>query len=258
VLGIQPEAVMSLPFEDGGNTTHMLVKGFDGQIPDVDLDDDGVIDTPAWSEVIDHVSVVAGSDANGDPLDGTLVYGFPGPPVVVGPMGAPPGKLGPQEAPYHVWRAPGWDPVKGWRPRGSVVACWSIGPPDPVGGLDTPGQEQALGGLSTSLGGNTAFSYRGGGAGNLYMILGSAPPFPGLPGDPYLAFLLTSPNSLISPSLGFLDASGSTTASWGPGPLAQGALGGFVGAAFDHVLVELDGSLSPVGWSNFLPFQILP
>ena len=56
----------SIPFELGDNLTVLLVTGFTGNIDDdVDTDNDGVIDNPLWTEVLDDVALVEEANPNG-------------------------------------------------------------------------------------------------------------------------------------------------------------------------------------------------
>ncbi len=99
-----------LVFENGDNTTHLLVRGFYGSLDqDLDTDDDGVLDVGAWTEIVDKVAIIAEPNP---PVSAAWHYGPPS----VGPDGS--------LTPMHVY----FD--------GSV---WRIGPGDPNVGCDTPG-----------------------------------------------------------------------------------------------------------------------
>ena len=53
------DLTLGLDFENGDNVTHLLVSSFMGAVgDDVDLDDDGVIDAPAWAGIFDGVALV--------------------------------------------------------------------------------------------------------------------------------------------------------------------------------------------------------
>lgn len=56
-LGIA-DLITSLNFENSDTVTHAIVLGYDDSITDIDIDDDGVIDTPAWTEIIDSVTAL--------------------------------------------------------------------------------------------------------------------------------------------------------------------------------------------------------
>ncbi len=77
-----PDYTDSLNFENGDTVTHMIVSGFTGSTgDDVDTNDDGMIDAPAWTSVIDMVSIFS-------PVDDTLTYGtdIAGPDGPFGPV----------------------------------------------------------------------------------------------------------------------------------------------------------------------------
>jgi hypothetical protein len=101
------DLITDLNFENSNNVTHLVVRDFSGSIgTDLDSDDDGVLDSTPWSEVVDCVALVE-TVGSGD-----LVYCFD----TVGPDGP--------FVPGHAYDCPGG---------------WQIGPFDPVGGDDTPG-----------------------------------------------------------------------------------------------------------------------
>ncbi len=103
------DLVGTLDFENGDNVTHLVVRDFTGaKDDDLDVDDDGTLDTTPWSEVVDCVALIE------DPAGGDLVYCD----TQVGPDGT--------FVPAHVFVC-----TDGWR----------IGPFDPVGGKDTPGAD---------------------------------------------------------------------------------------------------------------------
>lgn len=53
------DLVTNLNFENGGNQTYMLVRGFTGANgQDLDTDDDGTLDAMPWSEVLDCVALI--------------------------------------------------------------------------------------------------------------------------------------------------------------------------------------------------------
>ena len=62
LFGTVPNQLADLQFEGSDNVTHMLVAGYSGVLnQDLDTDDDGVLDTLAWTEVVDAVSVLESS-----------------------------------------------------------------------------------------------------------------------------------------------------------------------------------------------------
>ncbi|MCH8913297.1 MAG: hypothetical protein IIA33_06975, partial [Planctomycetes bacterium] len=59
-----PDLVTNLNFENSDNVTHMVVFGFTGEAGmDVDTDDDGVIDNPQWSSIVNCIALVETPDA---------------------------------------------------------------------------------------------------------------------------------------------------------------------------------------------------
>lgn len=49
----------NLNFENSDNVTHLLVTGFTGAVgDDIDTDDDGVIDNPIWTSVVDCIALI--------------------------------------------------------------------------------------------------------------------------------------------------------------------------------------------------------
>jgi len=70
---------LTLSFENSDNVTHMLVAGFTGANgDDLDVDDDGVLDSMPWSYIVDWVSIVE------TPTTGDKYYS----PRTVGPDGS--------------------------------------------------------------------------------------------------------------------------------------------------------------------------
>jgi hypothetical protein len=107
-LGAAADLITSLNFENRDNVTHLLVSTFNGSKgDDLDLDDDGLLDTAPWLEVVDSLAFI---DSIGS---GDRVYS--------------PHRLGPKDnrAPGHAFRAPGGGP---WQ-AGTMTM-----------GDDTPGQ----------------------------------------------------------------------------------------------------------------------
>lgn len=84
------DVVTLLNFENGDNSTHLLVRGFSGHLDqDLDLDNDCHLDVRPWREVIDGVALMV--EAN-PPLTTECHYGDPG--AVAGPDGSfPPGSV---------------------------------------------------------------------------------------------------------------------------------------------------------------------
>ncbi len=100
----------TLNFENSDNVTHLLVEGFTGESgDDLDIDDDGTLDTTPWTSVVDSVALIE-TVGSGD-----LVYSA----TTVGPDGS--------FVPAHVYRC----------------ASWEIGAFDSAGGDDTPGAVNA-------------------------------------------------------------------------------------------------------------------
>ena len=103
-----------LNFENGENVTHLLVRNFTGLInADLDTNDDGVLDSTPWSEIVDSVAFCL-TNASA-PAVGTEWWYSPN---RVGPDGT--------FVPGHVYRC-------------TPSNDWSIGPFAPIGGKDTPG-----------------------------------------------------------------------------------------------------------------------
>lgn len=100
----------NLNFENSDNVTHLLVRDFNGVIgDDLDIDDDGVLDSEPWSAVVDEIALVE------TPFAGEKVYAT----NRVGPDGS--------FVPCHVYRQP------------DATGNWLIGQFDPISGDDTPG-----------------------------------------------------------------------------------------------------------------------
>lgn len=109
--------------ENGDNVTHLLVRNLrEGIGADVDLNDDGIVDSPAWLEVLDAVGVI--EEAN-PPQDTEFAYGEALGGSDVGPDG--------DFLPGHVWRCAN-DP-----------GTWGIGTFDTAdpNATDTPGAMNA-------------------------------------------------------------------------------------------------------------------
>ncbi|MHC4261599.1 MAG: hypothetical protein ACYSWX_03690 [Planctomycetota bacterium] len=74
----------SLPFENSENTNHLVVSGITAsQGDDLDVDDDGVLDSTPWTAIIDSIAVVADLASVTDPIYVTPLTGpdgsfFPG------------------------------------------------------------------------------------------------------------------------------------------------------------------------------------
>lgn len=82
------DVILPLDFENGDNVTHLLVSNFSGAVgDDVDLDDDGVIDSPAWLGIFDGIGVIETLTPDlggGEEHEYATSLGLP----VVGPDGA--------------------------------------------------------------------------------------------------------------------------------------------------------------------------
>lgn len=99
----------TLNFENSDNVTHLLVAGFSGSLgDDLDMDDDGMLDTLPWLNILDSIALLE------SPGTGDQVYS----PIQLGPSGG--------LVPAHVYRA---------SPNGQ----WAIGAMEI--GQDTPGTE---------------------------------------------------------------------------------------------------------------------
>jgi uncharacterized repeat protein (TIGR01451 family) len=113
----EADLTTSLNFENGDNVTHMLVDNFTGSNgDDLDTDDDGILDSTPWDEVIDCVALVSTVGS------GNQVYCV----TTVGPDGS-------------------FLPAQ-------VSACagsWHIGQFDPVDGDDTPNHPNSCDGSTT-------------------------------------------------------------------------------------------------------------
>ena len=100
----------SLNFENSDNVTHLLVRNFTGAVgDDLDTDDDGVLDSEPFSDVVDSVALVETVGS------GEQIYSD----TTVGPDGS--------FVPGHVFRLP------------DATGDFQIGAFDPVGSADTPG-----------------------------------------------------------------------------------------------------------------------
>jgi hypothetical protein len=107
----------SLNFENSDNVTHLLVFNFTGSDgTDLDTNDDGVLDSTPWEEEIDRIALV---EEENPPTATVFHYGPPsiGPEIVGKSMFVP----------GHVYRCV---------PTGE----WTIGPFDPLIGVDSPGE----------------------------------------------------------------------------------------------------------------------
>lgn len=61
--GIEGAFEMSLNFEDNDNVTHLLVRGCEASLgADLDVDDDGRLDSRPWQSVVDGVALSEGVD----------------------------------------------------------------------------------------------------------------------------------------------------------------------------------------------------
>jgi hypothetical protein len=68
-LGVATGAIVNLNFENSDNVTHVLVMNFYGSNgDDLDLDDDGVLDSEPWTSTVDGVQIIE------DPTGGDLTY----------------------------------------------------------------------------------------------------------------------------------------------------------------------------------------
>jgi hypothetical protein len=70
---------------EGGTVTLLLVDGFNGNVgDDIDVDDDGVIDNPRWTTILDGISVTKGAASDHTYAEVTLTASFDGGGSVVG------------------------------------------------------------------------------------------------------------------------------------------------------------------------------
>jgi hypothetical protein len=116
-FGAAADFEVSLNLENSDNVTHLLVSGFTGATSDdLDMDDDGVLETLPWAGLIDGLALI--EDSAIPPTGTEFHYAGQLALPVVGPDGS--------AVPGHVYRLPDGGPFQ-------------IGPFDPVGGLDTPG-----------------------------------------------------------------------------------------------------------------------
>ncbi|MCH7719556.1 MAG: hypothetical protein IH988_01015 [Planctomycetes bacterium] len=108
-----PDLIGVLDFENSDNVTHLLVSDFSGlEDDDVDIDDDGVLDSEPWSAIIDCIGLVETVDS------GDLIYCD----TTIGPDGT--------FVPAHVYRCE------------DCSGDWVIGLFDPLD-FDTPGELNA-------------------------------------------------------------------------------------------------------------------
>lgn len=104
------DLTIEINFENSDNVTHLLVRNFTASKgSDLDTNDDGVLDSTPWSEIIDSVSLVE------TPTSGDKYYSA----TTIGPDSF--------FVPAHVYR------------QTDISGDWVIGLYDPVGGKDTPG-----------------------------------------------------------------------------------------------------------------------
>jgi len=110
-----PDLLAGLNFENSDNVTHLLVRDFNGAVrDDLDTDDDGVLDSTPWSEVLDAVALVE-TVGSGD-----LIYSE----TTIGPDGT--------FVPGHALRCPDGG---GWQ-----VGGFTLGTDDTPGAANCSGQ----------------------------------------------------------------------------------------------------------------------
>jgi hypothetical protein len=103
----------SLNFENSDNVTHLLVSGFSGANgDDLDIDDDGTLDSTPWATIESCIGLVESIDS------GDHIYCA----ETVGPDGS--------FVPSHPFQCP-------------ALGGWVIGEHDPLDGDDTPGADNA-------------------------------------------------------------------------------------------------------------------
>ncbi len=111
------DLVTDLPFENSDSVTHALVFNFTGLVgDDLDVDNDGTLDSMPWQSMIDSLGIVEGDTPDCKTID--FVYSS----TTVGPD-----KTG---VPQHVYLC-------------TPDSVWVSGPLDPDGGDDTPGEANA-------------------------------------------------------------------------------------------------------------------
>lgn len=111
------DLVTSLNLENGDNVTHMLVTGFSGSLAqDFDANNDCVLDTLPWTEIIDRVAMIREQN----PPSATECHYGTSPVDTIGPDGIVP--------PSHILRCP------------DGTGTWQIGPFDIGLLIDTPGK----------------------------------------------------------------------------------------------------------------------
>jgi hypothetical protein len=116
-FGSAADLELSINLENSDNVTHLLVSGFAGTTSDdLDMNDDGVLETLPWTGIVDGVALI--EDAAVPPTGTEYHYAGQLALPVVGPDGS--------AVPGHVYRLPDG-------------GAFQIGPFDPVDGLDTPG-----------------------------------------------------------------------------------------------------------------------
>lgn len=94
-LGVA-DLTTDLIFENSDNVTHMLVTNFTGaQGDDLDIDDDGVLDSTPWDAIVDLIAVI---EEDNPPTDTEYHYG----PPAVGPDTSTGGSF----MPSHITRCP--------------------------------------------------------------------------------------------------------------------------------------------------------
>ncbi len=183
-----------LNFENSDNVTVALVYNFTGSIDtDVDTDNDGVIDAPAWTTIIDSIALVENTDM---PPSGTEWW--------YGPF------VGPDEGGF----------VPGHAFRCETAGTWTVGPFDPSSGLDTPGTPNEACGASSCVGdlvSSGTFSPPPDGvvdAADLAFLLGEWGPNPGSPAD------FVNSGTFAPPPDGVVDAAdlANLLGGWGPCP----------------------------------------
>jgi len=118
-----PDLVVWLNLENHDNLTHLLVRGFRGELGmDLDPGDVGRLECEPWDERLDGVATIT---AMIPPTPGAEWWYAP-------PVG--PKRDG--TTPYHIRRDPRC---------GTFCGIWQIGPDDPVHGHDTPGRPNRSG-----------------------------------------------------------------------------------------------------------------
>lgn len=116
-----PDVIKNFSFENSDNVTHALIRNTSlSSADDLDIDDDGILNTGLEEQIIDSIALVE------TPTSGDAFYGA----TSIGPAG--------NFAPAHAYKCPeGWQigefsPADGNDTPGAINSCQGTGPTDPV------------------------------------------------------------------------------------------------------------------------------